>query len=92
MCASEGGLYGGASYIRARLLPLLGRDFFYGGSLSSDTSLSILAEAASKTRELEEVRRIYENSLDDLERDMRDTRKENENLRAEYVVLPFKTI
>ncbi|PAA90755.1 hypothetical protein BOX15_Mlig011670g1 [Macrostomum lignano] len=83
LCASEGGLYGtGAAAIRSRLLPLLGHGFFASG-LSSDASLSVIADAANRERELGDVRRSYEQSLDELEAELGKFKAENEDIRAE---------
>ncbi|XP_052278073.1 mitochondria-eating protein-like isoform X1 [Dreissena polymorpha] len=82
VCAQEGGLYGGANVIKSRLLPFLGQTFFTSGS-TSDTSLSVLAEAAAKSRELEDMQDMYEESLKDLETDLRTKELENQDLRDE---------
>ena len=76
-----GGLYGGASIIKSRLLPWLGTGFFSGGT--ADASLSVIAEATSKNRELEELQDMYENSLKELERDLDAKEAENQDLRDE---------
>lgn len=81
VCAGEGGLYGGASIIKSRLLPWLGTGFFSGGT--ADTSLSVIAEAASKNRELEELQDMYEQSLQELEQDLKTKELENQDLRDE---------
>ncbi|KAK6173931.1 hypothetical protein SNE40_017300 [Patella caerulea] len=84
VCAAEGGLYGGANIIKSRLLPWLGQSFFAtGGNLSTDTSLSVLAECAAKDREMNHLQTMYETSLDDLEGDLRSFRTENQDLRDE---------
>lgn len=77
----SGGLYGGASIIKSRLLPWLGTGFFSGGT--ADTSLSVIAEAASKNRELEELQDMYEQSLQELEQDLKTKELENQDLRDE---------
>ncbi|XP_052278077.1 mitochondria-eating protein-like isoform X4 [Dreissena polymorpha] len=84
VCAQEGGLYGGANVIKSRLLPFLGQTFFTSGS-TSDTSLSVLAEAAAKSRELEDMQDMYEESLKDLETDLRTKELENQDLRDELI-------
>ena len=76
-----GGLYGGASIIKSRLLPWLGTGFFTGGT--ADTSLSVIAEASSKNRELQELQDMYENSLKELEQDLQTKELENQDLRDE---------
>ncbi|XP_023931204.1 mitochondria-eating protein isoform X2 [Lingula anatina] len=84
LCASEGGMYGGAGAIKSRLLPWLGQSFFAsGGSVTADTSLSVLAEAASKDREINELQDQYERSIVDLEDNLRVTNIENDNLRTD---------
>lgn len=75
-------MYGGASVIKSRLLPFLGQNFFTSGS-TSDASLSVLAEAASKNRELEDMQDMYEVSLRDVEADLRAKELENQDLRDE---------
>ena len=80
-CFLAGGLYGGASIIKSRLLPWLGTGFFSGGT--ADTSLSVIAEATSKNRELEDLQDMYETSLTDLERDLQAKEAENQDLRDE---------
>ena len=77
-----GGVYGGASAIKSRLLPILGQNFFTG-SATSDASLSVIAEAAAKTREVDEMQDMYEDSLRDLEADLRAKELENQDLRDE---------
>nr|KAG5709303.1 hypothetical protein BaRGS_018055 [Batillaria attramentaria] len=84
LCAQEGGLYGGASIIKSRLLPWLGQNFFTsGGAVTADTSLSVLAEAAAKDRELNSMQDMYEKSLDDLDGELRKTQAENQDLKDE---------
>ncbi|XP_041359836.1 mitochondria-eating protein-like isoform X2 [Gigantopelta aegis] len=84
VCASEGGMYGGANIIKSRLLPWLGQNFFTsGGSVTADTTLSVLADSASKDRELSELQALYEKSLDDLEAELNNTKAENQDLRDE---------
>lgn len=80
-------MYGGASIIKSRLLPFLGQNFFTsGGAVTADTSLSVLAEAATKNRELDDLQEMYEGSLRDLEVELRSRENENQDLRDEYVV------
>ncbi|KAL5012841.1 hypothetical protein ScPMuIL_011392 [Solemya velum] len=84
LTASEGGMYGGASIIKSRLLPFLGQSFFSaGGSITADTSLSVLAEASTKTRELDDLQDMYEQSLQDLESELNMVQTENQDLRDE---------
>ena len=79
-----GGLYGGASIIKSRLLPFLGQNFFTsGGSVTADTSLSVLAEAAAKNREVDDLQDMYETSLNELEQDLKTKEMENQDLRDE---------
>ncbi|WAQ99386.1 MIEAP-like protein [Mya arenaria] len=82
VCAQEGGLYGGTSAIKSRLLPFLGSSFFTSGA-TSDTTLSMLAEATAKNREIEEIKDMYEDSLAELESDIRARDLENQDLRDE---------
>ncbi|KAK3762573.1 hypothetical protein RRG08_020652 [Elysia crispata] len=84
LCAQEGGMYGGANIIKSRLLPWLGQNFFTsGGAVTADTSLSVLAEAAAKDRELSELQEMYEKSLDDLDIELQTARTENQDLKDE---------
>lgn len=77
-------MYGGASIIKSRLLPFLGQNFFTsGGSVTADTSLSILAESAIKNRELDDLQDQYEVSLQDLEADLKARENEVQDLRDE---------
>lgn len=77
-----GGMYGGASVIKSRLLPFLGQNFFTSGA-TSDASLSVLAETTSKNREIEELQDMYEDSLREIEADLRAKELENQDLRDE---------
>ncbi|XP_048776360.1 mitochondria-eating protein-like isoform X1 [Ostrea edulis] len=84
--AESGGMYGGASIIKSRLLPFLGQNFFTsGGSVTADTSLSVLAEAAAKNREIDELQDMYETSLTELEADLKDKEAENQDLKDELI-------
>ncbi|XP_052078491.1 mitochondria-eating protein-like isoform X6 [Mytilus californianus] len=84
--AESGGMYGGASIIKSRLLPFLGQNFFTsGGSVTADTSLSILAESAAKNRELDDLQDQYEVSLQDLEADLKARENEVQDLRDELI-------
>ncbi|KAK3099406.1 hypothetical protein FSP39_003898 [Pinctada imbricata] len=84
--AEAGGMYGGASIIKSRLLPFLGQNFFTsGGSVTADTSLSVLAESAAKNRELDDLQDMYETSLTELEQDMKAKELENQDLRDELL-------
>lgn len=77
-------MFGGASIIKSRLLPFLGQNFFTsGGSVTADTSLSILAESAAKNRELDDLQDQYEVSLQDLEADLKARENEVQDLRDE---------
>ena len=80
----SGGMFGGASIIKSRLLPFLGQNFFTsGGAVTADTSLSILAASAAKDRELDVLQDQYENSLQDLEADLKARENEVQDLRDE---------
>ncbi|XP_076446859.1 mitochondria-eating protein-like [Babylonia areolata] len=84
LCAQEGGLYGGTNIIKSRLLPWLGQNFFTsGGAVTADTSLSVLAEASAKERELSELQDMYEKSLNDLDKELQNTQAENRDLKDE---------
>ncbi|XP_071126062.1 mitochondria-eating protein-like isoform X13 [Mytilus edulis] len=84
--AESGGMFGGASIIKSRLLPFLGQNFFTsGGSVTADTSLSILAESAAKNRELDDLQDQYEVSLQDLEADLKARENEVQDLRDELL-------
>lgn len=77
-------MFGGASIIKSRLLPFLGQNFFTsGGAVTADTSLSILATSAAKDRELDVLQDQYENSLQDLEADLKARENEVQDLRDE---------
>nr|XP_002742219.2 PREDICTED: mitochondria-eating protein-like [Saccoglossus kowalevskii] len=84
MCAAEGGMYGGADVLKNRLLPWLGQGFLAtASSVSTDTSLHIMAEAADKERQIAQLQDQYEQQLDDLERDLNSSRTEAEDLKKE---------
>ncbi|KAJ8298084.1 hypothetical protein KUTeg_024615 [Tegillarca granosa] len=86
LTAEAGGMYGGASIIKSRLLPFLGQNFFTsGGAVTADTSLSVLAEAASKNRELDDLQEMYETSLRELEVELSRKENENQDLRDELI-------
>ena len=77
-------MYGGSTIIKSRLLPFLGSNFFTtGGALTADSSLSVLAEAASKNRELDELQDMYEHSLKELEADLDDRNTELQDVKDE---------
>ncbi|XP_021352382.1 mitochondria-eating protein-like isoform X8 [Mizuhopecten yessoensis] len=82
--AEAGGMYGGSAIIKSRLLPFLGGNFFTtGGAMTADASLSVLAEAAGKNRELDELQDMYEKSLQDLEGDLDDKKAELQDVKDE---------
>ncbi|KAL8622224.1 hypothetical protein ACOMHN_043747 [Nucella lapillus] len=84
LCAQEGGLYGGTNIIKSRLLPWLGQNFFTsGGAVTADTSLSVLAEAAAKDRELSDLQDMYEKSLTELDGELSNSQAENRDLKDE---------
>ena len=81
----SGGMYGGANIIKSRLLPWLGQNFFTsGGAVTADTSLSVLAEAAAKDRELTDMQEMYEKSLDELDGELNTAKTENADLKDEW--------
>lgn len=88
---NSGGMYGGASVIKSRLLPFLGSTFFTSGT-TSDVSLGVIAEATAKNREIDEIQNMYEDSLRDLETDLRAKELENQDLRDEYVPVEISDI
>ena len=53
--------------------------------ITTDTSISLMAESAAKDRELNQVQDMYERSLQTLEDDLRATRDEADNLKQECV-------
>ena len=71
-----GGIYGGAAIIKSRLLPWLSP-----GTIT-DTSSSLILEAARKDRQLSDIQTVYERSLLDLENDLSETRNEADDLKA----------
>ena len=78
-------MYGGANIIKSRLLPWLGQNFFTsGGAVTADTSLSVLAEAAAKDRELTDMQEMYEKSLDELDGELNTAKTENADLKDEW--------
>ncbi|XP_061163936.1 mitochondria-eating protein-like isoform X4 [Saccostrea echinata] len=82
--AESGGMYGGASIIKSRLLPFLGQNFFTsGGSVTADTSLSVLAEAAAKNKEIDDLQDMYETSLNELDVDLKEKDAEIQELKEE---------
>ncbi|XP_062580946.1 mitochondria-eating protein-like isoform X5 [Saccostrea cucullata] len=84
--AESGGMYGGASIIKSRLLPFLGQNFFTsGGSVTADTSLSVLAEAAAKNKEIDELQDMYETSLNELDVDLKEKDAEIQELKEELM-------
>ena len=65
-------------------MPWLGQNFFTsGGAVTADTSLSVLAEAAAKDRELSELQDMYEKSMNELEGELLNTQAENQDLKDE---------
>ncbi|KAA3677315.1 mitochondria-eating protein [Paragonimus westermani] len=76
------GIYGGASAIKSRLLPLLGSGFFVSG-LTPSTSLSVLASTSAKASELKDIKKAYSKSLEKLESDFRASCRENSRLKSE---------
>ena len=81
--SSLGGAYGGAGIIKDRLLPWLGQGLVTVGGLTSDTSLSILADVAAKDRELGEVQDMYERSIQTLQSDLQQVQLEANDLKKE---------
>lgn len=79
LTAGEGGVYGGASVLKSRLLPMLSQGLLAPSGLTAD----ILTEVASKDREINEVQDMYERSLQTLEDDLTNTRAEADDLKNE---------
>lgn len=76
LTAAEGGIYGGATIIRSRLLPLLGQS----GVLNGDFGLSSAAQAI-KDQELNDIQDMYERSLLSLQADLDSYKAEAEELK-----------
>ncbi|CAH1267310.1 SPATA18 [Branchiostoma lanceolatum] len=84
LVASEGGLYGGVNTLKNRLLPWLSSGFAASAaSVSADTSLAVLAEAAEKDRQITEIQSHYEQQLDNMEKDLVETKDDAAALKAE---------
>ena len=77
-----GGIYGGATIIRSRLLPLLGQS----GVLNGDFGLSSAAQAI-KDQELNDIQDMYERSLLSLQADLDSYKTEAEELKQRWSVL-----
>ena len=79
-----GGTYGGCDSLKHRLLPWLSQGFATATkAVSTDTSLSIMADAAEKERQLVEVQNDYERQLDSLEVDLNTSREIANELKIE---------
>ncbi|XP_072040149.1 mitochondria-eating protein-like isoform X2 [Amphiura filiformis] len=84
LTSAEGGTYGGCDSLKNRLLPWLSQGFAASTkSVTSDTSLSIMADAADKERQLVEVQDDYERQLENLEQDLNTSRGVTDELRIE---------
>ncbi|XP_064413036.1 mitochondria-eating protein-like [Latimeria chalumnae] len=80
--ANEGGLYGGADTLKTRLLPWLCNGFLStSSSVTSDTSLVLIQESAEKDRKLRDLEDSHEQEVQELERELRQTRMELEDVR-----------
>lgn len=89
LASSDGGVYGGASVIKSRLLPWLSTQHYGAGLFPSsvtDAALDALSEAAAKDRQLQQVQDMYERSLKDLESDLSMTKAEADDLKIELAV------
>lgn len=88
LTSSDGGVYGGASVIKSRLLPWLSTQYFGGATLPTvtDVALDALSEAAAKERELQDTQDMYEQSLRDIETDLSLTKAEANELKFELAV------
>ena len=78
-----GGVYGGAAVLKGRLLPWLSQAVVAAGGGLGDATL--LAEVASKDRELNNIQDMYETSLNNIEDDLNNTKVEADELQNEYV-------
>ena len=79
-----GGAYGGCDTLKHRLLPWLGQGFATATkAVTMDTSLSIMADAAEKERQLAEMHDNYERQMETLEVDLNTSRGIMEDLRIE---------
>lgn len=84
LSAAEGGAYGGCDTLKHRLLPWLGQGFATATkAVTMDTSLSIMADAAEKERQLAEMHDNYERQMETLEVDLNTSRGIMEDLRIE---------
>ncbi|XP_011684040.2 mitochondria-eating protein isoform X1 [Strongylocentrotus purpuratus] len=84
LCCAEGGMYGGCSSLKNRFLPWLARGFVASNSaVTVDTSLSIMADAAEKERQMVEMQDSYEKQLDEVEQDLNTSRGVASDLQAE---------
>lgn len=90
-----GGVYGGASTIRSRLLPFLSLEASYLNGLLSNTGSDLYPLAwwrypyshLHTDAEFESLATEYERNLCDLEHDLRHANVDNARLEAEYIEL-----
>jgi hypothetical protein len=90
-----GGVYGGGSTIRARLLPFLNVEASYLNGLLSNTGSDLYPLAwwrypyahLRTTAEFGSLAAEYERNLSDLELDLRDADADNARLEAEYILI-----
>lgn len=71
-----GGMYGGASVIRNRLLPLLGQSGVVNGDYGLSSALQI-----AKDQELNNIQDMYERSLSSMQSDLSNSKAEAEELK-----------
>ncbi|UJR24651.1 hypothetical protein I4U23_006025 [Adineta vaga] len=91
LVSAEGGVYGGASTIRARLLPFLNVEASYLNGLLSNTGSDLYPYAwwrypyahLRTTAEFHSLANEYEGNLNNLELDLRDANDDNARLEAE---------
>ncbi|XP_054754755.2 mitochondria-eating protein-like isoform X1 [Lytechinus pictus] len=84
LCCAEGGMYGGCSSLKNRFLPWLARGFAASNNgVTVDTSLSIMADAAEKERQMVEMQQSYERQLDEVEQDLNTSRGVASDLQSE---------
>lgn len=76
LTATEGGLYGGASVIRNRLLPLLGQSGVVNGDYGLSSALQI-----AKDQELNNIQDMYERSLSSMQSDLSNSKLQAEELK-----------
>ena len=90
-----GGVYGGASTIKARLLPFLSVEASYLNGLLSNTGSDVYPLAwwrypyahLHTDAEFHSLASEYESNLNELELDLRHANVDNARLEAEYILI-----